>query len=56
MSANKQYYGLFYKSHGTWVGPYADAVGTKQQITEVSKLVKASLKSKTQLRRVKFVK
>jgi len=56
MSANKQYYGLFYKSHGNWVGPYADAVGTKKQINEVNKLVKASLKSKTQLRRVKFVK
>lgn len=56
MKTNKTYYGLFYKSQGRWVGPYADTVGTKTQINEVTNLVKPSLKAKTQLRRVKFVK
>jgi hypothetical protein len=55
MKINKTYYGLFYKSQGRWVGPYADRIGTKLQISKVNKLVKSSLKAKTELRKVKFI-
>jgi len=51
---NKEYYGLFYKSQGRWVGPYADMVGTKNQMASLVKSVKTSLKSKTQLCKLKF--
>lgn len=52
---NKTYYGLFYKSQGRWVGPYANEVGTKKQILTTNKLVKSSLKAKTEIRKVQFV-
>ena len=54
MKTNKTYYGLFYKSQGSWVGPYNNTVGSKSKIVEINNLVKSSLKAKTQLRKVKF--
>jgi len=53
---NRKQYGLFYKSQGRWVGPYNNTIGTKNEITQVNNLVKSSLKSKTDIRKVKFVK
>ncbi len=55
MKTEKAQYGLFYKSQGRWVGPYGNTVGSKERINKVNKLVKSSLKARTQLRKLKFV-
>jgi hypothetical protein len=53
---NRKQYGLFYKSQGHWVGPYDNTIGTKNEITQINNLVKPVLKSKTEIRKVKFAK
>ena len=51
-NTNTKRYGLFYKSHGKWTGPYAGIVTSKPNVTNYSNLVKRSLKSKLTVRRV----
>ena len=57
-SKNKQRFGVFYKSHGKWTGPYAGATFTKYTVSrnpiksEVE-LLRSILKSKIQVRPVK---
>ena len=50
-TTNKKF-GLFYKSHGRWTGPYAGIVASRENVTNYSNLVKRSLKSKITVRRV----
>ena len=50
-NTNKRF-GLFYKSHGKWTGPYAGIVTSKEKVTNYSNLVKRSLKSKITVRKV----
>ncbi len=49
---NRKVYGLFYKSHGTWTGPYNGVITTQSNLVRYANLVKGSLKSKTSIRRV----
>lgn len=57
-TSNKTYYGLFYKDHGRWTGPYKNIVLTAEQIPSYQKNVlprhKARLKSKTTFRKLRF--
>lgn len=55
MKTNKVRYGLFYKSRGQWVGPYHGIVGTRSLISNTREDVKDYLKSKTDIRKIKFV-
>lgn len=56
---SKTYYGLFYKAHGNWTGPYRNIVLTAEQIPSYQRNVlprhKARLKSKTTFRKLQFV-
>jgi len=52
MKTNKKHYGLFYKSHGKWTGPYAGVTTSKKNVTNYSNLVKSSLKSKITIRKI----
>ena len=49
-------YGLFYKSHGQWVGPYRNQVVPTSKynsfVTTTVPLLKTILKSKVSVRRV----
>lgn len=53
------YYGLFYKSHGRFVGPYMNVVLNSTQVESYVKNLlpadRARLKAKTQLRKLQFV-
>jgi hypothetical protein len=58
MKINKntqKYYGLFYKSHGEWIGPWFQEILTKKQIREELPGLRRVLKSKVIAKKVKFV-
>ena len=55
--SNKQRFGLFYKSHGNWTGPYGGMTFTKYAVTRNPvksdlELLKKVLKSRVQVRPV----
>lgn len=55
---NKARFGIFYKSRGKWVGPYAGTTFTKYTVSrnpvkEDIRLLRSILKSKIEVRRVK---
>lgn len=57
-SKNKQRFGVFYKSHGKWTGPYAGATFTEYTVTRNPvkteiQLLKSILKSQVEVRPVK---
>jgi len=57
-SNNTKRFGIFYKSHGKWTGPYAGATFTEYSINRNPiksdiKDLKSILKSKVQIRPVK---
>jgi hypothetical protein len=51
----QNYYGLFYKSHGEWIGPWFKEVLTKKEITAELPRARKILKSKVSTRKVKFI-
>jgi hypothetical protein len=56
LNKNQQkYYGLFYKSHGEWIGPWFKEILTKEQIKGELPSIKRVLKSKVAVLKVKFV-
>jgi hypothetical protein len=55
MKTDRKYYGLFYKSHDEWVGPWCQKIFTKDQLSQQLPDIKQFLKSKVDVRKVKFV-
>jgi hypothetical protein len=51
----QKYYGLFYKSHGEWIGPWFKEILTKEQMKREIPSIKRVLKSRISIRKVKFV-
>ncbi len=49
---NNARYGLFYKSHGTWTGPYRNQTLTLTAAQAVKAKAKKVLKSKVLIRKV----
>ena len=51
----QKYYGVFYKSHGEWIGPWFREILTKKQVKEELPNIRRILKSKVVTRKVKFL-